>query len=168
MARADLITSIVFMILGLAIAEESWRMPTYTDVGSSIWAAPGMVPGLLGLALTFMAAILLFRSIKARRGEGVPEGDADDVLPPEPGSRGRVALTLVLCLTYAGVLVGNMPFALATGLFTFVFIMIFELWGHPEAQRNWLRHAVVALIIAVIAGWLIAYVFSNIFFVRLP
>ena len=161
MVRADFITSIVLLVLGLAIVEESWRMPRYTDVNSSIWSAPGMVPGMLGVALAVMATILLLRSVAARRAAAGP-GDA-----PSEGGWGRVATAVGLCVLYAGVLVGRMPFWLATFLFVFAFIAVFE-WTDPEARARWVRRGLMALAVAIAAAVAIPYVFQSIFLVRLP
>jgi hypothetical protein len=46
MVRADFVTSIVLMVLGLATVVASLRMPDYADVGAEPWSAPGTVPGL--------------------------------------------------------------------------------------------------------------------------
>lgn len=138
-------------------------MPRFSDLSSSVWTAPGIVPGLLGVALAFMAAILFFRALRERREVAEETGVQDDA-----STWWRVGATLLLCIGYAGVLVGHMPFSLATGLFTFAFIVLFELWGDEAAQRHWVRHVLIGLAIAVIAGWLIAYVFANIFLVSLP
>lgn len=161
MLRKDLITSVFLMILGLVIVEESWRMPRFTEVGSSIWAAPGMVPGMLGAALVVLAVILFARTVAARRA-----GAVDDA-PAEPGAWRRMMTAVVFCIVYAGVLVGRMPFWLATFLFAFVFIAAFEL-SDPQKRVSWARHVVFALVIAALASGIISYIFENIFFVRLP
>jgi hypothetical protein len=160
MVRADIITSVFFMVLGAAIIEESWRMPRYTDVGGNIWTAPGIVPGMLGAALALMAFILFMRSLAARRAGAVDE-------PGEPGGWKRVAIAAGLCIAYGMILVGQMPFWLATFIFVFVFIAYFEL-ANEEARAHWLRHIVVAAIIAALTGGTVTYIFQNIFFVRLP
>lgn len=136
-------------------------MPRFTEVGSSIWTAPGMVPGMLGVALTILALILFSRTVSARRAGAVDETSG------EPGAWRRVATVLGLCLLYAGVLVGRLPFWLATFLFAFAFIVIFEL-SEVEARMRWGRHVVIALIIAALTSGVISYIFQKILFVRLP
>jgi len=159
MQRADYYTSIVLMVLGIAVAEESWRMPRYTDVASDIWSAPGMVPGLLGIGLFIMAAILFLRS----RGEAAPaEGGAG-----EAGWHKRIALVVGLCILYAGGLIGRLPFWLATFIFVFGFIVLFEML-EPEARSRWPRHVLGAVVIAALTSGIVSYVFANLFFVRLP
>jgi putative tricarboxylic transport membrane protein len=160
MARADLITSIALMALGTATAIESWRMPRYTDVQSDIWSAPGIVPGLLGVALVFMASILGMRALAAR-------GEPSDEASFESGAFFRIGTTVALCVLYAGVLVNRIPFWLATFVFVFVFIAVFELI-EAEARRRWMRHVAIAMMIAAVTSGTVSYIFANIFFVRLP
>lgn len=161
MIRADLITSVVLMALGLATAFESWRMPRFTEFQASIWAAPGIVPGMLGVALVVLGFILHLRTIFARRTGGAEEHAS------EPGGWRRVGLALALCITYAGILVSQIPFWLATFIFVLAFILVFEL-SHADARQHWLRRAVVAALAAAVTSAAVSYVFQEIFFVRLP
>lgn len=160
MVRADIVTSVVLMALGLAAIGESWRMPRFTDVGGSFWAAPGVVPGMLGAGLALMAFVLFLRSVAARRAGAVDE-------PGESGAWKRVAIAVGLCILYGMLLVGQLPFWLATFFFVFAFILVFEL-AQEQARAHWLRHVVVALVIAAITGFAVSYVFQSVFFVRLP
>lgn len=160
MGKSDSITAIVLMMLGIATAFESWRMPRFTEVGSSIWASPGIVPGLLGIALFIMAAILFLRTrTSVANKEAVQVGG--------PGSFLRIAIVVGFCVFYAGVLVSRVPFWLATFLFVFAFITVFELF-EPEARRKWIIRVAMAVVIAALTSGIVSYVFSNIFFVRLP
>lgn len=160
MIRADFYTSIVLMLLGLATAVESWRMPRYGDVGSDIWSAPGIVPGLLGVALILMAFVLFMRTLPAIRAGAESE-------PGEPGAVRRVVTVLVLCIVYAGILVSRVPFWLASFLFVFAFIATFELTD-ADARSRWMRHVAFALVIAALTSAVVSYIFQNVFFVRLP
>ena len=65
MAKADFITSLVLIVLGIGVVVESWRMPRFTDQGTSIWSAPGVTPGMVGLVLAILGLALLFRSRQA-------------------------------------------------------------------------------------------------------
>ena len=128
MVRADLVTSVVLLVLGVATMVESWRMPRFEEVGADVWSSPGVVPGLLGVALTLMAAILFLRSVVALRRPA--EGPAG---PAAEGGWGRAALAAGLCILYALGLVGRMPFWLATFLFVLAFVTIFDLTRRAEA-----------------------------------
>jgi putative tricarboxylic transport membrane protein len=163
MIRADLVTSIVLLALGLATMVESWRMPRFEDVGADVWSSPGVVPGLLGAALSLMALILLLRSVAAlRRPAGGPGGDGAG-----EGGWGRAALAVGLCLVYAVGLVGRVPFWLATFLFAFAFVTAFDLLAagpRPPVARIVLVAALVAAATAVA----VPAVFQSVFLVRLP
>jgi putative tricarboxylic transport membrane protein len=159
MVRADFVTSIVLMVLGLATVVASLRMPDYADVGAEPWSAPGTVPGQLGAALVLLAAILCLRSLAARRAAG-PAPEAE---PVERGC-GRVAAAAGLCLVYAAGLVGRVPFWLATFLFVFAFVAVFE-FGAPGSR--W-RRAVGALAVAGLTAAVVPWIFQGVFLVRLP
>lgn len=160
MLRADLVSSVILLAFGIAVVVESWRMPTMSHLGASPYSAPGLVPGLLGAAMALFAVILLARSVVGLRG-GASVAATDWL------GWFRAAVAFVLCMVYAGFLVGNLPFWLATFLFVFAFILLFELW--EEAQRSqWLRRLVASAVIAALTGLIVSYIFSEIFFVRLP
>lgn len=42
-------------------------MPRYESVGGSIYSAPGLVPGLLGVIIALLGAVMLLRSLAGRR-----------------------------------------------------------------------------------------------------
>ncbi len=64
-------------------------------------------------------------------------------------------------------LVGRAPFWLATFLFVFGFIAVFDL-ADPAERPRWRRHLLVGLVVAALASALIPYVFQTVFLVRLP
>jgi putative tricarboxylic transport membrane protein len=163
MLRADLVTSIVLLVVGFATMVESWRMPRFEDVGAELWSAPGIVPGLLGAALALMALILLLRSVAALRRPA--EGTLEDL---GQGGWGRAGLAAGLCILYAAGLVGRMPFWLATFLFVLAFATIFGLAEDPAARPPLSRALLVALAVAAATAIVVPFVFQTIFLVRLP
>ena len=163
--RADLLFGLVLVALGIAVAFESWRMPRLTELGVHPMTAPGLVPGLLGLVTALLGGILTTRS--ARTGGGPPAGAVGGGSQDFLRQAGRFALTLVLCLAYAVVLVGRVEFWLATGLFVFAFIVLFEWNGEREISGH-VRAVVFAGIQAVVVSALVTVVFERIFLVRLP
>ncbi len=162
--RADLLFGVILVALGIAVAFESWRMPRLTELGVHPMTAPGLVPGLLGLVTALLGSILTIRS--ARTGvppAGVVGGGNQDFLR----QAGRFGLTLVLCLAYAVVLVGRVEFSLATGLFVFAFIVLFE-WDGDRKLSGHAKAVVFAGIQAVVVAALVTVVFERVFLVRLP
>ncbi len=166
MAKADFYTALFLMVLGIGVVEESWRMPRFADLGSSVWSSPGITPGMVGVVLAAMGAILFFRSRQEMRAK--PEGDTTGV---DRASWIRAGYTLVLCLIYGIGLVGRIPFQLASFLFMLAFIVSFDFYDNRDAYRDrlrLLRRLVAAAVIAAVAAWAISKVFQDIFFVRLP
>ena len=164
--RADAIAGLIFVILGALIAIESWRMPRMEQFGSSIWSAPGVVPGMIGIALAVMGIALFARS-RTALAEG-PSG-----IEAEQGGWRRVAITLFLCLVFAGGLIGLIPFALAAFLFIAAFALYFDLAdrrvaGDPPADRALMIRVLVSLTIAAVGAFAITTIFQDIFLVRLP
>lgn len=163
MNRADLLTGIVFTVLGLAIAYWSWVMPRLEVRGIHPATVPGLVPGLLGAALAGCGIVLAWRAGAQGRDARFTEFFA---LFNQPET-GRFAIVVTLALIYALVLVGLIPFWLATALFVFSFIFIFETWASPT-PKPLARAALWALVQAVIVAGLVTVVFENGFLVRLP
>jgi hypothetical protein len=162
-ARADLITAIVLAVLGLIVVYASWTMPRLEARHIHPATIPGLVPFLLGIALTICAAILGLQAVRIDAPGGWRHLAAR-LTGPEAG---RVVVALALVLTYSLVLLGRMPFWLASGLFIFAFIIVFEVLL-SVSQGSTLRKVLWGLAIAVVAGAGIAYVFQMIFLVRLP
>ena len=163
-AAADRITAVGLVIFGFGVAAESWRMPRFTDYGTSIWSSPGLVPGMVGAALTVMGVLLFLRARRVRPSAPLASADAD-----ERPDRLGVVIALGLCLAFAAGLVGRVPFILATFLFVAAFTVVFDLRDarRGDLRRRLLRGA-LALGIAALSAWAIATVFSDVFYVRLP
>jgi len=162
--RADFWFGLGLVVLGLAVAVESWRMPRLTELNVHPMTAPGLVPGLLGVVIFVLGGILFLRSARAggwRLGGGAEEGD--DLARQTK----RFFVALVLCIGYAVGLVGNLPFWAATGGFVFVFILLFE-WQGDRSAAGHARAVVTSALQAVIVAAAVTYIFQEIFLVRLP
>ena len=153
---------VFWLALGLVIAAESWRMPRLEEQGINPYTAPGLVPGLLGVILAALGVALFFRRPVLASGPDL-EGDAGGVAEPW-----RVGLAFLLCLGFGvGALGHGPPFWLASGLFLFLAITLFEWPEHRQAGT--LRYGVTrAVLIAVGAAAAVTFVFQEIFLVRLP
>lgn len=164
MIHADLLTGLVLLALGISVVWLSWDMPRLGTRGIHPATAPGLVPGLLGLALTLCGAVLTLRSARATTDAAGWRNFGGIFWTPEAG---RVAAALALALIYALVLVGRMPFWAATALFVFAFIVIFEYAFGVSRSPLW-RTLLTAAIQAVIVGVTVTLVFQLGFLVRLP
>ncbi len=160
--RTDLILSAVFLAFGAAVIVASVAMPTFTDQGTPLFVAPGLVPAFHGVVIGLLSVLLGLRSI-ARARSHVPG-------PPAAGraaSLRRTALATVLALGFAGGLIGRLPFWLASALFVFVFIMAFE-WERGMARRVLGRNAGIALAIGLGTGAGITLLFQRGFLINMP
>jgi hypothetical protein len=160
--RSDLISGGVWVVIGVAIGIGSWRMDRLANQGVPGFAAPGLVPGVLGVLIVLTALVIVLRALK--RGALTPRGAGT----ASEATFGRMALTLVLCLGFAGGLVGHgLPFWLAASIYLFLHIFLLQL---PErrAAGQVKRGLLVAAVIAFTVGTTIALMFQYAFLVRLP
>ena len=161
-ALADLLWSLVWIVLGAAIVYGSWTMDRLEKMHIDPLTAPGLVPGVLGGFLVVMGTLLMLRSARAgglQLAGGLPQPQLD---------LKRLGTAFVLCVGYAAGLVGHgLPFWAATTLFVAGSIVIFQ-W--PERRRNGTLAKGVAIALACGAGAAAAVtlVFQELFLVRLP
>lgn len=165
-ARADLITGALLFVLSVAIIYGAWTMDRLEIRQIHPLSVPGLLPGILGLALAICSLVLIAQAVRARAaaGRALP---ADTAVTGETdrGAFGRLIVAGVLCLGYALGLVGRVPFWFATATFVTAFILVFE-WR--EAASNRLSSLAWALGIGLCTGIGVAYAFSELFLVRLP
>jgi hypothetical protein len=161
-AFADLLTGIAWLALAIAIVVGSWVMDRLPHLGATLYQLPGLVPGLLGIAIGFMAVLLIVRAL---RGGALAQAH----LPKfEIAEHWRLIVIVALGLFYALVLVGHgLPFWLASAIFITIFVILFQL---PERRANGTltRGAAFAVFFGVAAGLIIHYGFQDIFLVRVP
>lgn len=160
--RADLWGGIVWILLGLGILWGSWTMGRLEHLQASIYTVPGIVPGILGIAIAFMGVILLLRAVRQGALQSAPRK------PLSLPSHWRLIFSLGWSLTYAGVVVtSTMPFWLVTAVYVAVFVFVFQL-QERRAAGQLPRGIAVAAVHGVLSGLLIQYVFEDLFLVRLP
>lgn len=164
--RADLITGIVFVLLGLTVFYLSWTMPRLEARGIHPSTIPGLVPMILGALLAFSGLLLAVRSWRQGAGRRVKPEDSLRALLTNDESK-RLAVMLMLTLGYALVLVGWLPFWLATALYVFVSIVLFERYLTSE-PRPLMRCLILAGIQSALVALVITLVFQEGFLVRLP
>lgn len=158
--RADFITGVVLSVIGLGAFVVSLDMPRFEERNVNPYTVPGLVPGALALVLVLLGGLLAGRAIRA----GAWRTRRASAAPAAPDLR-QIGLTLALTLGYAGVLVGRLPFWLATFLFVFAFVVVFE-WRDRGAGRA--RRIAFATVYAAGLAALVTYVFQEVFLVRLP
>jgi putative tricarboxylic transport membrane protein len=158
MTRADRVTALVFIVFGAAVSYGSWIMPRLENRGVHPSSVPGLVPGILGLALVFCGILLAVRR---------PRADAAGEVLLRRFEAKRLAVVLLLTLGFTFGLVGVVPFWLATAIFVFAFIVVFDCLV-TEAPKPLVRTLVLAAIVALAAAGIVTLVFEKGFLVRLP
>lgn len=161
LVRADFVTGIALMAVGGLALTLSLDMPRFAERDINPYTVPGLVPAALGALILALGGVLTLRAARAggwRLAEGWAGGGGD-------GGGRRLGLTLALTLTYAGGLVGRVPFWLATFLFAFAFVALFEWSGAREGR---VRRLLTAMLYAALLAAAVTYVFQEIFLVRLP
>jgi hypothetical protein len=159
---ADLISGLFWLALAIAIVIGSWQMDRLAHLKVSIYTVPGLVPGILGIAIGLFALALVIRALRAG-------ALADARLPAiHLADHWRLITALVLCLVLAAGIVGSgLPFWIGAAAFIAVAVFVFQ---YPERRQagTVARGAAIAVVHGVISGFAIHYVFQELFLVRLP
>jgi hypothetical protein len=179
-ARSDLKDAIGWIALGIAVGVASLRMDRLESQGINPYTVPGLLPGLLGLAMVILGGTLAVRSLRrgALHEALAPAGEEQRVL------RKRIAIVLALVLTYGLALVGHpsllvhllfpgslvgLPFWLASSLFVSTTILVLQrISADPQDRVITPMVVAKAVTIAVAASVVIQLVFQDVFLVRLP
>jgi putative tricarboxylic transport membrane protein len=165
MVKADFVTGLVLIALGIATVVASLEMPRFAELEINPYTVPGLVPGALGVVILILGGALFVRAARAG-GWRLLEGGSGPAWQADPGRRNLV-LAVVLCLGYAAGLVGHVPFWLATFLFVAAFVALFE-WPLARTRAERLRRLLFAVIFGAVASAAVTFVFQEIFLVRLP
>ena len=164
--RSDLKDAVGWIALGLATVIGSLTMDRLASQNINPVTVPGLLPGLLGLAMVLLGTVLGLRSW--RRGaltQAAPPRTADD----REQTR-RVAIAIAMCVGYGVVLVGHgIPFWLASTVYVSASILVFRrLSLDADERRLDARAWVKALVIGAATSVITWGVFERVFLVRLP
>jgi hypothetical protein len=164
--RADLKDAIGWIVFGIAVLVGSLTMDRLEGQNINPVTVPGLLPGLLGIAMILLGAVLGVRSLRRHAvAQPLPPASAQ-----ERESRRRVWIAIALCVGYGVVLVGHgIPFWIASTIYVTASILVFRrLSGVPEERRLDARAWIQALVIGVLSSVVTWLVFERIFLVRLP
>jgi Tripartite tricarboxylate transporter TctB family len=163
--RSDFLSAIGWMGLGIAILIGSVTMDRLEKQGINPYTIPGLLPGLLGIAMTILGALLALRSWRPRLLASTARA-----APPDHAGQKRLLLVLGLCLGFGVGLVGHgLPFWLAAAIFVTVAILSLQYQSRTSSGANSSMRALAkAAAIGLGAGLAITVVFQEIFLVRLP
>jgi hypothetical protein len=163
--RADLVSALLWMAFGGAVAIGAWRMDRLTHLHINKYEIPGLVPGLLGAAIVLLGLMLALRAVRA----GALHRSAAAAAGAGPEGRSRMALVFGAMLLYALVLVGRgLPFWLSTAAFVTAFIFFFDRGRQTALGRSSARQLMLAATCGVVTSAVVTLAFQHIFYVRLP
>jgi putative tricarboxylic transport membrane protein len=166
MVKADFVTGLVLIALGIATVVASLEMPRFAELEINPYTVPGLVPGALGVVILILGTALFMRAARAGGWRLVERAAGRGSWWSDPGKR-NLALAVLLCLAYAAGLVGRVPFWLAIFLFVAAFVAAFE-WPLARTDAERLRRLAFAVIFAAVVAAVVTFVFQEIFLVRLP
>ena len=171
MRRADMVAGLIIIVVAAAFAAGSLAMP-WDGSEWGIYAAPGLVPLLLSVILILTGLVLVLRSALAnvyyaKLQQAAMEEAASIEVSEDLKEKGnvsksvpewkRIVLTVALVSVYIFLLLGRLPYMIATAIFVAVFILAFKGGGIVKA--------VLTGGLTAVSVWL---VFEKIFIIRLP
>lgn len=152
MAGIDVITAVVVMAVGIAVAIISMKMPRPVDWKS----APGLIPLLFAVTL-FMMGLGLFVSALRRKGFAILNLMLSGLTMAGFTADARTKRTLWIILLagiYVILLTGRLPFEIAGSLFLFSTFTVF--WR----KGGWLKIVLVSVIIPMAFGFTLRMLFT--------
>lgn len=164
--RSDLADAAFWSVLGIAVLIGSITMDRLERQGVNPYTVPGLLPGLLGIAMIVLGGILALRSL--RRGARHVQASPADTLDRERWR--RIWVVTGLCLGYGVVLVGHgLPFWLASTIYVTGSILILQrLSRDPALRRQTPKAWAKALTIGLGSSVVTHFVFQELFLVRMP
>ena len=157
-ARSDRTWGPMWVVLGAAITVGALKIDRLEAQGVPWFGAPGLLPGILGVIIAICGLMITLRALRA-------PALVDDEAKADWG---RIGLTLLLCLGFAGGLVGHvLHFGLAAGVYLFAHITLLQ-WHERGAAGQRLRGLLVAAAVAVGGALVVPFIFQTLFLVRLP
>ena len=177
--RADVVSALVWFVVGAAITVAAWRMDRLGHQGISPWSAPGVTPGAIGVLIMVFAAALGARAMRGGGGEAESNADAGearadagarslDTTGPPPGSGWRTLMAAALCVLFAGASLGRgIPFVVEGAVFIALFTAFFS-WRVWREEGRVGRGLAQTVAIAIGAAVFISWLFEQVFLVRLP
>jgi hypothetical protein len=164
-ARADFVAAVLWIVFGVAVGIASYRMDRLERQDINPYTIPGLLPGLLGVALVFFGLLLLLRAWRA--GALAAPAGARAPRMSAPVMR-RFAVIVGLCVIFGVVLIGHgLPFWAAAALYVTCMIATLQ-YPQRKADGQVGKGFAMAAIIGLCAGIAITLVFQEFFLVRLP
>jgi len=166
MPKADFVTSLVLLTFSITVIVLSIRMPRMEEVGADPYSAPGIVPGFLGVIILFLSIILFVRSI-LNKGHHPEITWHNLTMFVKDEAILRVLLTIALSVIYGTILLGSIPYELATFLYSLLFVIIFE-YRFDKPFQDQGKTVFFSFVQAILVAGVVAAVFRYLFLVKLP
>lgn len=156
MKSADKVMAFVLIALGLAMLWGGYVMDRLEVRHIHPGSIPGLLPMALGVLITLCGGLLYLTTAKSDPSDSIDFGNISNLL-----------WAATLCSAFAILMVGKLPFYIATFLFITAFAARFTYdKAHTPRQRRQKLLAAVAM--GVIFSVLISALFRYAFLVRLP
>ena len=164
--RADLHDGLGWIALGVAVLIGSITMDRLERQDVNPYTVPGLLAGLLGLAMILLGGILALRSWR----RGALHLPAEPATPDHRERLRRIWIVVGLCTGYGVLLVGHgLPFWAASAIYVTGSILILQRMSSEPQDRLMTPRAVIkALVIGLGAAVITHVVFQELFLVRLP
>jgi uncharacterized membrane protein len=164
--RSDFWQGIGWVVLGLAVLVGSVTMDRLESQHINPYTIPGLLPGLLAIAMMLLGGVLAVRSYE----RGAFTQAREPFTEHQRETRKRVWTVIALCAAYSVVLIGHgLPYWLGSTIFVTGAILIMQRMNRdPEEKRLSPRLWLKAIAIGVIASIVTQIVFQELFLVRLP
>jgi putative tricarboxylic transport membrane protein len=166
MPKADFLMSIALILFGIFVIIVSSQMPDFREQNFNKYSNPGLVPSVLGVIFIILGLVMLIRSI-IRKGYRIEIGGEHISAWIKEKSTRRFLTTLGLSVTYALVLLGRMHFFIATALYMFTFILMFE-YDKQKVLLQQKKTIFIALFMSLTTAGVVFGVFRYLFLVNLP
>jgi Tripartite tricarboxylate transporter TctB family len=166
--RSDLRGAFAWIAAGAVAVFASWRMDRLEQQGALWFTAPGLWPGVVGLALAILGGILAWRAFSRARAASWNAAEVDETQLAPTAS---FALAAAMFFAYALLLVGRgLPFPVGTALFVGAYVFVFRradrLAGAREGSTR--GDLLLAVITAVATAAIVSLAVEQLFFVKLP
>jgi hypothetical protein len=164
--RSDLADAIGWIVLGVAVLVGSLMMDRLEAQHINPYTVPGLLPGLLGIAMILLGLVLAERS----RERGAFTQPHVPRTADQHDERTRVWIVAALCIGYGAVLIGHgIPFWLASSIYVTASILILQRLSRDADERRMTPRVIAkALVIGVASSVITQLVFQELFLVRMP
>jgi len=166
MPKADFVASIILMAFGIWIVVHSINMPRFEEFGANPFSVPGIVPGILGTIITMLSLLVFIRAVR-QKGYRVDINGCTLKSTMQDASFKRMIITCSVCVFYGLGMVGTVSYYLATFIYVFAFLIIFQ-YRFSETYNNQRKLIGWSFVQAMLIAGTVGAVFRYLFLVDLP